>query len=362
MRRWVQGLAVTVVSGAVLIAGATWGASEYYTTQHGRGCTSCHEMAEFVSGAHDSAHRGMECTTCHEDTLGTKLRHIRVHLAGDVPEAIRLRDVDVLKMTASCQKCHEKEYAGWHAGPHSVTYRQIFANSQQNAKIRLMNDCLRCHGMHYGGAIRDLVQPQDLRGPWHIVPAGLADLPTIPCASCHWIHSEGKPETRPDGRFSVAGSPDHSSLAFFDRRERLHFAAAMLAIPQVYDGAQLVKASADPRAGLCYQCHAPRLPDAGTPAATHHWGPQVSSGDDRTPVGVHEGLSCFACHNGHDENARASCKTCHPEMSNCGLDVEKMDTTYANSSSQHNIHWVKCADCHTHGIPRVKRVAIAAAE
>jgi hypothetical protein len=42
-------------------------------------------------------------------------------------------------------------------------------------------------------------------------------------------------------------------------------------------------------------------------------------------------------------------------MSNCGLDVEKMDTTYANSASAHNIHWVKCADCHQHGIPKATK-------
>ena len=42
--------------------------------------------------------------------------------------------------------------------------------------------------------------------------------------------------------------------------------------------------SPDPRQALCYQCHAPL---ANT---------QVHSGDDRTPVGVHEGFSCLACH------------------------------------------------------------------
>jgi hypothetical protein len=81
---------------------------------------------------------------------------------------------------------------------------------------------------------------------------------------------------------------------------------------------------------------------------------QAGSGDDRTPMGVHEGLSCFSCHDGHNENARASCKTCHPQMSHCGLDVEKMDTTFASTTSAHNIHWVKCTDCHQHGIPKKK--------
>jgi len=39
-------------------------------------------------------------------------------------------------------------------------------------------------------------------------------------------------------------------------------------------------------------------------------------------------------------------------MSNCGLDVEKMDATFASSASKHNVHWVKCVDCHTKGVPK----------
>jgi hypothetical protein len=39
-----------------------------------------------------------------------------------------------------------------------------------------------------------------------------------------------------------------------------------------------------------------------------------------------------------------------------------MDTTYANSGSRHNIHWVKCTDCHTHGIPKVKASAAVKAK
>jgi hypothetical protein len=41
-------------------------------------------------------------------------------------------------------------------------------------------------------------------------------------------------------------------------------------------------------------------------------------------------------------------------MSHCGIDVEKMDTTFSSATSQHNIHWVKCTDCHLHGIPKAK--------
>jgi hypothetical protein len=41
-------------------------------------------------------------------------------------------------------------------------------------------------------------------------------------------------------------------------------------------------------------------------------------------------------------------------MSHCGIDVEKMDTTFADAKSKHNVHWVRCADCHQHGIPKAK--------
>ena len=47
----------------------------------------------------------------------------------------------------------------------------------------------------------------------------------------------------------------------------------------------------------------------------------------------------------------ASCADCHPRLSNCNRDVEKMDTTFFNKLSPHNVHFVKCADCHPKGIP-----------
>jgi hypothetical protein len=71
-------------------------------------------------------------------------------------------------------------------------------------------------------------------------------------------------------------------------------------------------------------------------------------------MGVHEGISCLACHAQHGQTTKASCATCHPKMSNCGLDVEKMDTTFVSNKSKHNVNWVKCADCHAKGIPKKK--------
>lgn len=355
MKFYLKLASIVVCSMALLTIAGAYGASYYYTTQRGQGCASCHEMAEYVTAVHGSLHRRQNCLDCHEASLATKLRHIRVHLTGNWPEEIRLRDVDAVQMTTKCQSCHQHEYASWQAGPHSATYSEIFTNPAHNGKRALMNDCFRCHGMHYNGSVRDLVQPQGTQGPWHVVRAGFADQPTMPCESCHWIHRASAVQLKPQARISVAAAPIQDSLAFFDRRESVHFAALSLPLPQLNDGARQVKLSQDPRQTICYQCHAPRVPETGSKAAAMGWGPQVGSGDDRTPMGVHEGISCISCHNGHNENARASCKTCHPQMSHCGLDVEKMDTTFVNASSTHNIHWVKCVDCHQHGIPSIEQ-------
>ena len=229
--------------------------------------------------------------------------------------------------------------------------------------------------MYFQGGLRDLVEPIDSAGPWRIKPAGTADLPAIPCLACHELHRPGEPlgeaaaslaaalsspaaapapgaapaaapapsrpreDLRPAGAAQEAHRP---SLAFFDRRTGMHVAADRLPLPAMRDGDRPVALSPDRRQGLCYQCHAPLA------------GFQVGSGDDRTPVGVHEGLSCLACHAPHGESTRASCAGCHPRLSNCGLDVDGMDTTFRSKGSAHDIHFVKCGDCHPRGVPERK--------
>jgi hypothetical protein len=61
---------------------------------------------------------------------------------------------------------------------------------------------------------------------------------------------------------------------------------------------------------------------------------------------VHEGLSCGACHAPHSNDASGSCANCHPQLSNCGLAVDTMETTFADPDSPNNIHFVACIDCH----------------
>ncbi len=118
-------------------------------------------------------------------------------------------------------------------------------------------------------------------------------------------------------------------------------------MPAMKEGDRPVKMSLDRRQALCYQCHAPRP------------GNEVFSGDDRTPVGVHEGLSCLACHSKHGLQTRASCNGCHPRLSNCGIDVEKMDTTFKATDSRNDVHRVACVDCHAKGVPKRKTLVSA---
>ncbi len=311
-------------------------------------CARCHEMAVPVDQWAGSAHRNVACAKCHGDALTTdaqfhmtNARRVLDHNLGKVAEQAHLRTSDVFAMVETCKSCHPQEYATWAAGPHSVRYEPIFLDKRQNSERHLMDDCLRCHGMHYDGPIRDLVTPLDNKGPWTFRDAAMATKPAIPCLTCHTMHQSGAP-LKGHVRRAVISRKEAvmtPSLALWDRRSNGPVPVAMLALPVMHEGDRAVKMSPDPRQALCYQCHAP-LADT-----------QVHSGDDRTCIGVHEGLSCFACHDKHKMSTRASCTECHPRLSNCGRDVEKMDTTFFSKQSAHNIHFMKCADCHPKGIP-----------
>jgi RNase P subunit RPR2 len=279
------------------------------------------------------------------------VNRVWVHLKGEVPEQIRVRFRDVPAIMERCRGCHQQEFAQWKSGPHATPYSAIFVDEKHNKKRLLMDDCLRCHGMHFDGSINDLVTPVSTQGPWKLRKPELADRPVIPCLTCHEMHHKGDEmglKYRRTERTGVQQETIRPSLALLDRRAQQHIDLSGMAIPLMREGQRLVKMSPDRRQALCYQCHAP-LSSA-----------QAGSGDDRTPMGVHEGLSCLACHQKHAQLTRASCSTCHPRLSNCGLDVEKMDTTFANLKSKHDIHWVKCIDCHPKGVPVKKKVEVRA--
>ncbi len=342
-------LALIVLGLAVL---ALPGASIYYEYSGGKACARCHEIWQPYSDWHTSTHRNIPCGDCHGNVFTldagfhiNNMRRVFDHVSGRVPEQVRLRTRDVFRVSERCQKCHQQEWVEWASGLHHAAYKEIFLDAKQNHKHLLMDDCLRCHGTHYDGGIRDLVTPIDTQGPWQLRDPKLADRPVIVCLNCHTMHRHGNPLARPAQKPLTSTSQEMSrpSVALFDRREMQSIALAELPLPAMREGERPVKISRDPRQALCYPCHAPEASR------------QVRSGDDRTPLGVHEGLSCFACHANHSMATRVSCATCHPRLSNCGLDVETMDTTFKSTASTHNIHFVKCADCHTKGIPKKHR-------
>jgi Cytochrome c3 len=328
------------------------GASVYYRYSGGRSCARCHEIWQPYTDWHASTHRNVPCSECHGDVFtvdaGFHLKNISrlvSQIRGKIPEQVRLKEDDVQTMGVRCGKCHQQEYADWAAGPHAATFKEIFLDPTHNRQQPLMDDCLRCHGSHFNGSIRDLVMPLDTKGPWRLRNPELTNQPAVPCLSCHQMHREGSLLIRTAVKPTNPGPSQEisrPSLALFDRRELDYVAVQRLSLPAMYDGDRSVHVSPDIRQALCYQCHAP--------LATM----KVGSGDDRTAIGVHEGLSCFACHQGHGQRTRASCSTCHPQLSNCRLNVETMDTTFKSIKSPHNIHFVKCLDCHTKGIPKRK--------
>jgi hypothetical protein len=309
-------------------------------------CTSCHEINSSFDSWMSSAHREIACRECHGTALSNgihslneKTKMVFSHLDKDMhSDDIRLTESGILETMDRCVNCHQSEYAKWKSGGHSASYASIFLNETQNSKELLNYDCLRCHGMFYDNTIDDLVEPVSIRGPWKLKDPDKAGQPTIPCMACHQIHSNGEPLKTPDhsepknifyGR-NISGK----SLGFYNRHEKIHFSPASLPQPDILIFGDTVQTPTDPVYRLCVQCHAPSVwHEAGT-------------ADDRTPVGVHEGISCRACHEPHSNNQRNSCDKCHPGISNCQLDVRTMNTSYLSPSSPNNIHFISCKSCH----------------
>jgi cytochrome c553 len=80
------------------------------------------------------------------------LQRLWLHARGQAPEQIHIRHQDVVPLVARCARCHRQEYADWKSGPHGTTYAAIFLDREHNKAEQLMDDCLRCHAMHFEGA------------------------------------------------------------------------------------------------------------------------------------------------------------------------------------------------------------------
>lgn len=314
------------LSASFVVASVIGGMGWFHYGDPANTCGSCHEMADAHSAWAGSAHSTLHCRACHGGSLTLDahalkghVNRVMQHFTRPPDQPIRLSENDLLSVQDACRKCHPQSFADWQHSRHAATYSRIFLTPEHNQVEQLAPDCLRCHGMFYQGHIDDLVSPLSTTGPWALKEPGKASQPAIPCLACHQVH---------------APAAGFHSAELYVRREQTHFPADRLPTAPIFQGDRLVKASTDSRQRLCTQCHAPNAFR------------QAGSADDRTPTGVHEGLSCLDCHSSHSNSAKASCATCHPANSHCGLDVEKMDTSFKSADSKHNIHSVSCSDCH----------------
>ena len=346
---------IFIISSVLLLLVAAFLASysRWNAASPTKTCASCHEITHSVDLWSGSTHRNIACKECHGTALSEGLHSFHEkgvmvfsHIGKVRLDNIRMSEVQLLDVMQRCKNCHQTEYAKWNSGGHAMNYSEVFLNSAHNKAETIYEDCLRCHGMFYDkGTVMDIVEPIDTVGPWRLKNVSLADRPSIPCFACHQVHQPGKPGVRQnlETPASLHYSRAKTSLSsFYYRRDSTYFPVLLLGSPEINYQSVPVKISKDPDQSLCIQCHSP---NAFNMAGTD---------DDRTPMGVHEGLSCLACHDPHSNSAIASCKNCHPAISNCKLDVEKMNTTYKDQSSKNNIHFVSCTDCHIKGRP-VKR-------
>lgn len=138
---------IPVIAGGLILL-AVPAVNLYYRATWGEGCARCHEIRADVDVWRHSSHRKLNCVECHSSTIDASVRRVARHVTGDVPERVHLGLDDVLRMVERCRACHQQEYAQWSSGGHSATYSRIFTDKEHNQKRLLMDDCMRCHGMH----------------------------------------------------------------------------------------------------------------------------------------------------------------------------------------------------------------------
>lgn len=240
------------------------------------------------------------------------------HFSGDKYHSdIRLTEKQALDIHDRCVVCHQAEYAGWLASGHAVNYKEIFMDEEHNRMEKPYWDCLRCHGMFYDGNIHDLMSLEgDEPSGWHIKDRKQEALPTIPCLACHQIHTDNSVSERyvsmiDSSRFTKVR---HPRTALYVRADKMHLRSDYLTkVTMIDDDGREVESSGEPNNLLCMQCH--------SPDNNHHAGSQ----DDRTPTGVHEGISCIACHKPHTGNARETCFDCHSSLT-----TQEIEAVYRN--------------------------------
>ena len=277
-------------------------------------CARCHEISPSHAQWKSSAHAGVRCSECHGTALSgginslmDKMNMVYTHFTEKTQnDDIRLTEQQIMEVDNRCIACHQAEYAGWLRSGHAVNYKEIFLDSAHNAMEKPYWDCLRCHGMFYDGNINDLMTLEGDHSEWKIRDVKQEMRPAIPCLSCHQIHTENPCSVRyislsDSGRIVNERNP---TTALYIRPDKMYLRSDKLPECRMFDGDKEITVPSDPNTRLCMQCHAPNFKH------------QAGSEDDRTVTGVHEGISCIACHQPHSGETKASCAQCHPSLSN----------------------------------------------
>lgn len=275
-------------------------------------CAQCHEIRSSCISWRSSSHVDVSCVECHGtalsnglSSLSNKMGMVYTHFTKkNTNEDVFLKEEQVLEMVKKCAECHQAEHASWQSGAHSTTYRDIFMDIEHNKMEKPYWDCFRCHGMHYDGNIHDLMSLEGEVESWHIFDEKQADRSSMTCLACHQMHGEeGKrlpyEMKAKEEREAFMEKTERPLTALYMRAEKRHIPSDKIYQTTIHDGDSLVKVSDDPNSWLCMQCHAPNSRrEAGTE-------------DDKTPLGMYEGMSCLECHNPHSNGLKNSYRDVH---------------------------------------------------
>ena len=177
------------------------------------GCARCHEIRPDGRrlGALEPP-RASSCKDCHGSSFSADLRMHAKNLAARVA-ALARRGAGADPHPAPGRRPARRALRRLpppgarrlgRAGPTARRTRRSSSNPEHNANQQLMDDCLRCHAMHFEGGIRDLVTPLDRKGPWTFVtrPSTRAcrRCPASPATPSTARASRSPPAQRPPAR------------------------------------------------------------------------------------------------------------------------------------------------------------------
>ena len=304
---------IIIVIIGIIICGsyATWNTLDPQYT-----CAQCHEVNKSYTDWKSSSHADISCTECHGtalsngfSSLSEKSGMILTHFSSDkTNEDIFLKENQVLDIAARCAECHQAEYAAWKSGAHSTTYSDIFLDPEHNKMEKPYWDCFRCHGMHYDGNINDLMSLEGESDSWTIKDHKQAKRPAMTCLACHQVHGEQDKRIAyesldKDARSSLMQKTERPATALFVRAVKRHLPSDEIYQTTMQYKDSLVKISDDPNTWLCMQCHSPNSKR------------EIGTEDDKTPIGMYEGMSCLDCHNPHSNGIKNNYKNVHVKSS-----------------------------------------------